>query len=126
MISRLIIITLSVAATISSASADHFYYGPSPAVVAPVVAYQPAYVVPTTSYSVMQFPVTTVSYSSGYYAPMVPVSGYYAPVAYRAPVYAAPVYSSPFYAVPRIQSVRSRLNIHRHGGYNYRVRVRNW
>ncbi len=130
MIRQLVLFTLSAAATLSSAQADHFYYAPRPVVfAAPVVAYQPAYVVPTASYAVMEFPITTVSYNTSYYAPMVPVSAHYAPAAYAPPVYPVSVYATPVYAAPfyaGYQSVHSRLHVHRHGGYNYHLRVRNW
>jgi len=139
MIRQLVLFTLSVAATLSSVQADHFYYAPRPVVfAAPVVAYQPAYVVPTATYAVTQYPVTTVSYGTSYFAPVVPVSAYYAPVVYSqpyvVPVYSTPVYAAPFYAAPvyaapyyaGYQSVHGRLHVHRYGGYNYHLRVRGW
>lgn len=43
------------------------------------------------------FPVTTVTYSTSYYAPMVPTVAV-APVVYSQPAYVAPVYSAPVYA----------------------------
>ena len=88
------------------------------------MVYQPAYVVPTMTYAVTQVPVTTVSYSTSYFAPLVPmVPAYYAPAAvYAAPVYAAPVYAAPVYGYGH--RVHSHLNIHRNGSYNYHLRVR--
>ena len=77
---------------------DRFYFSHqvfvAPPVVygAPVVAYQPAYVVPTPTVTVASYPVSTVTYSTHYYAPMVPV----VPAAVVAtPVIAAPVVASP-------------------------------
>lgn len=94
------------------------------AAYAPVVAYQPAYVVPTLSYSVSHVPVTTVSYSTGYYAPLVPTVAM-APVVYARPMYVAPVLT-PVYVAPVYggHSVHSHWNVHRNGNYNYHLRVR--
>ena len=108
------------------ASADHFsLFHPRPVIVAPVVAWQPAYIVPVATHVVaMPVPVTPVAYATSYYAPMLPVIAaapvVYAPPVYVAPVYAAPVLSGPVYG----RSVHSRLNVHRNGSVNYHVRVR--
>lgn len=117
---------------IGPANAGHFhFYYPHPVMVAPVVAWQPAYVVPVSTYAVTaQVPVTTVAYASSYYAPVVPVVSV-APVVYPVPAYVAPAYSVPVYSAPIYggygyygTSVRSRLNVHRNGSYNYHLRVR--
>jgi hypothetical protein len=71
---------------------DHFYfrsYSTPPVMYpAPVVAYQPAYVVPTPFVSVQAYPVATVTYSTQYYAPLVPVASYaVVPAPYPVPVH---------------------------------------
>lgn len=152
MVRQLIFCLLAFAGTIGTSNADPFYlHHPRPVFAQPVMAYapvtmyQPAYVVPTATYSVSHVPVTTVTYSNSYYAPLVPTvavapvvvsrpvystSVYAAPVystpAYSTPVYAAPVYATPVYAAPRYygHSVHSHLNVHRNGSYNYHLRVR--
>ena len=136
---HLIFCVLAFAGAIGTTNADHFHlYHPRPMFMAPVVTYQPAYVVPTAMYAVTQVPVTTVSYATSYYAPLVPTVVYATPVysppvysapVYSAPVYSAPVYSAPIYSVPVYggysgHHVHSRLNVHRNGSYNYHVRVR--
>jgi hypothetical protein len=117
---------------IGPANAGHFHlYYPRPVMVAPVMAWQPAYVVPVATYAVTaQVPVTTVTYATSYYAPLVPVVSV-APVVYPVPAYVGPVYSMPVYSAPIYggygyygNSVRSRLNVHRNGSYNYHLRVR--
>ena len=126
---HLIFCVLAFAGTISASNADPFHlYHPRPVFAQPVVAYapvatyQPAYIVPTATYAVSHFPVTTVTYSNSYYAPMVPtVPVYYSLPVYRAPVYATPVYAAPVYFGHR---VHSHLNVHRNGSYNYHLRVR--
>ena len=126
---HLIFCVLAFAGAIGTTNADHFHlYHPRPMFMAPVVTYQPAYVVPTAMYAVTQVPVTTVSYATSYYAPLVPTVVYSAPV-YSAPIYSVPVYSVPVYSVPVYggyygHHVHSRLNVHRNGSYNYHVRVR--
>lgn len=139
---QLIFCVLAFAGTISTSNADPFYlYHPRPVFAQPVMAYapvttyQPAYIVPTATYAVSHFPVTTVSYSTSYYAPLVPTVAV-APVVYSLPVYThpayaprfytAPSYPTPVYAVPAYygHSVRSHLNVHRNGSYNYHLRVR--
>ncbi len=84
----------SLAAT---AEAGHHYYFPShafagPPVVyaAPVVSYQPAYVVPSSFVSVQSYPVSTVTYSTQYYAPMVPTVSTVAVAAFPTAAYYAP------------------------------------
>ncbi len=136
MIRQLIFCVLAFAGTIGTSSADPFHlYHPRPVFVqpvmayAPVMTYQPAYVVPTATYAVSHVPVTTVAYSTSYYAPLVPtvaVAPVYATPAYASRVYAAPVYATPVYAAPVRygHSVHSHLNIHRNGSYNYHLRVR--
>ena len=122
---HLIFCVLAFAGAIGTTNADHFLlYQPRPVVAVSVVAYQPAYVVPTVSYAVAQAPVTTVSYTTSYYAPLVPMAAaYYAPAAVQSvPVYAVPVYSAPVYGYGH--RVHSHLNVHRNGSYNYRLRVR--
>ena len=122
---NLIFCVLAFFGTIGTTNAGHFFhYHPRPVFAAPVVVYQPAYVVPTMTYAVTQVPVTTVSYATSYYAPLVPmVPAYYAPAAvYAAPVYAAPVYAVPAYGYGH--RVHSHLNVHRNGSYNYHLRVR--
>ena len=137
MVRQLIFCVLAFAGTIGTSNADPFYlYHPRPVFAQPVMAYapvttyQPAYVVPTATYAVSQAPVTTVTYSTSYYAPMVQTVAV-APVVVSRPVYAAPVYSTPVYATPVYaapvyygQSVHSRLNVYRNGNYNYHLRVR--
>lgn len=89
-----------VAASGASQAGDHFYFprhvfaGPPVVYAAPVVSYQPAYVVPTGFVSVQSFPVTTMAYSTQYFAPVVPVAhtAYYAPQTVVAPAYVAPGY----------------------------------
>ena len=106
---QLIFCLLAFSGAMGTTDAGHFFRCYSrPVVVAPVVAYQSAYVVPTMSYAVTQMPITTVSYAPAYYAP-----AYYAP----APVYAVPAYG---YG----QRIHSHLNVHRNGTYNYHLRVR--
>jgi len=132
---NLIFCVLAFAGAIGTANADHFFHHyPSPVYVAPVMMYQPAYVVPTVTYAVTQVPVMTVSYSTSYYAPLVPmIPAYYAPAAvYAAPVYAARIYEARVYAAPVYAApvygyghrMHSRLNIHRNGSYNYHLRGR--
>ena len=128
---NLVFCLLAFAGAMGTANAGHFFhhYHVGPVYVAPAVVYQPAYVVPTVTYAVAHVPVTTVSYSTSYYAPLVPmVPAYYAPAAvYAAPVYAAPVYAAPIHAVPVYgygHRVHSRLNVYRNGSYNYHLRVR--
>lgn len=121
---HLIFCVLAFAGAIGTTNADHFYlYHPRPMFAAPVVAYQPAYVVPTAMYAVTQVPVTTVSYATSYYAPLVPTVVYATPV-YSAPIYPVPVYSVPVYGGYYGHHVHSRLNVHRNGRYNYHLRVR--
>jgi hypothetical protein len=103
---QLIFCVLAFAGTIGTSNADPFHlYHPRPVFAQPVMAYapvatyQPAYVVPTATYAVSHFPVTTVTYSTSYYAPMVPTVAV-APVVYSHPAYVAPVYSAPVYAAP--------------------------
>lgn len=114
MFKRFVLSCVAMIAVSTAASAGDRFYFPGhvfaqPVVyAAPVVAYQPAYLVPTPVVAVQTVPVTTVSYSTHYYAPLVPtVATYYAarpavvsPVVYSAPVYSAPVYSAPVYARP--------------------------
>jgi hypothetical protein len=110
MIRHLFICALSVAAFSASASAGHhhrrIYAFVAPPVVyaAPMVAYQPAYVVPTTTVAVQAYPFSGVSYSTQYYAPMVPVASAYpvVPAYYGPPVgfvapspYAVPIFPRP-------------------------------
>ena len=100
---------IAVAAVSAAAQAGDHYYFPgyafaAPPVVyaAPVVSYQPAYVVPSMSVvSVHSYPVSTVGYSTSYYAPMVPTvavapspfAAYYgAPAAVAPAAYAVPGY----------------------------------
>ena len=95
---------IAVGAVSAAAQAGDHYYFPgyafaAPPVVyaAPVVSYQPAYVVPSMSVvSVHSYPVSTVGYSTSYYAPMVPTvavapspfAAYYGvPAAYAVPGY---------------------------------------
>lgn len=137
MVRQLIFCILAFAGTMGTSNADPFYlYHPRPVFAqpvmgyAPVVAYQPAYVVPIATYAVSQVPVTTVTYSTGYYAPLVPMVGVapvlYSPPVYPAPVYAAPVYAAPVYAAPVYygRSLHSHLNVRRNGSYNYHLRAR--
>jgi hypothetical protein len=136
---HLIFCVLAFAGATGTTDAGHFFRCYSrPIVVAPVVAYQPAYVVPTMSYAVTQMPITTVSYAPAYYAPAYYAPAYYAPAyyapayyapAYYAPAYYAPAYyaPAPVYAVPAYgygQRIHSHLNVHRNGTYNYHLRVR--
>lgn len=132
MVRQLIFCVLAFAGTIGTSNADPFYlHRPHPVFAqpvmayAPVMTYQPAYVVPTATYAVSHVPVTTVTYATSYYAPLVPTVAV-APVVYRRPVYTAPVYAAPVYAAPAYygQSLHNRLNIHRNGSYNYHLRVR--
>lgn len=100
---------IAVAALSAAAQAGDHYYFPgyafaAPPVVyaAPAVSYQPAYVVPSTSVvSVHSYPVSTVAYSTSYYAPMVPtvavapspfIAYYSAPAVVAPAVYAVPGY----------------------------------
>jgi hypothetical protein len=108
MLRNLFLCLIGLASVTATAQAgDHYYFpgyafAPSPVLyAAPVVSYQPAYVVPTPFVTVQSYPVTTVAYSTQYYAPMVPsvpvvpvtYSSYYAPRAVVAPaVYAVPGY----------------------------------
>ena len=121
---QLIFCLLAFSGAMGTTDAGHFFRCYSrPVVVAPVVAYQSAYVVPTMSYAVTQMPITTVSYAPAYYAPAYYAPAYYAP-AYYAPTYYAP---APVYAVPAYgygQRIHSHLNVHRNGTYNYHLRVR--
>ncbi|MBC7967036.1 MAG: hypothetical protein H7Z17_14050 [Fuerstia sp.] len=122
---HLVFCVLAFVGGIATTNADHFLlYQPRPVVAVPMVVYQPAYVVPTVSYAVTQAPVTTVSYTTSYYAPLVPAAAaYYVPATVQAaPVYAVPVYSAPVYGYGH--RVHSHLNVHRNGSYNYRLRVR--
>ncbi len=131
---HLIFCVLAFAGAMGTTDAGHFFRCYSrPLVVAPVVAYQPAYVVPTMTYAVTRLPVTTVSYAPAYYAPAYYAPAYYAPAyyapAYYAPAYYAPAYyaPAPVYGVPAYgygQRVHSHLNLHRNGTYNYHLRVR--
>jgi hypothetical protein len=98
---------IAVAAVSAAAQAGDHYYFPgyafaAPPVVyaAPVVSYQPAYVVPSMSVvSVHSYPVSTVGYSTSYYAPMVPTVAV-APSPFAA-YYGAPAVVAPAaYAVP--------------------------
>ena len=129
---QLIFCVLAFAGTIGTSNADPFHlYHPRPVFAQPVVAYapvmtyQPAYIVPTATYTVSHVPVTTVTYSTSYYAPLVPTVAV-APVVYSPPVYAVPVHTTPVYVAPAYyrHSVHSRLNVYRSGGYNYHLRVR--
>ncbi len=131
---QLIFCLLAFSGAMGTTDAGHFFRCYSrPVVVAPVVAYQSAYVVPTMSYAVTQMPITTVSYAPAYYAPAYYAPAYYAP-AYYAPTYSAPAYyaptyyaPAPVYAVPAYgygQRIHSHLNVHRNGTYNYHLRVR--
>ena len=82
------------------------------------VVYQPAYVVPTATVSVIAAPVATVSYSS-YYAPMVPVystSGYY--LAPRPAYISAPI---TYGRLGRPRDVEVELKYRRDGGYKYEI-----
>ena len=76
---------------------------------APVVAYQPAYVVPTPVVTVASYPVSTVTYSTQYYAPMVPVV--------PATVVAAPVIAAPVIASPVILPARGYVVPVRHSRF---------
>lgn len=93
------IVMTAVAASASVEAGDHFYfpgypYAPPVVYAAPVVAYQPAYVVPTPVVTVQTFPVTAVSYSTHYFAPVVPtVAPYYV----ARPVYSPVVYGAPIH-----------------------------
>ena len=126
---QLIFCLLAFSGAMGTTDAGHFFRCYSrPVVVAPVVAYQSAYVVPTMSYAVTQMPITTVSYAPAYYAPAYYAPAYYAPT-YSAPAYYAPTYyaPAPVYAVPAYgygQRIHSHLNVHRNGTYNYHLRVR--
>lgn len=116
MIRHLLICALSFAAFSATADAGHHHRHFYPVVVspvvyaAPVVAYQPAYVVPTTTVAVHSYPVGAVTYSTQYYAPMVPVAAAYpvVPAYYGPPVsvvapaaYAVPVVVRPRFVHPR-------------------------
>lgn len=134
---QLIFCVLAFAGTIGTSNADPFHlYHPRPVFAQPVMAYapvatyKPAYIVQTATYAVSQAPVTTVTYSTSYYAPMVQTVAV-APVVYSQPAYVAPAYSAPVYAAPVYvapvyyrHSVHSHLNVHRNGSYNYHLRVR--
>jgi len=105
MIRHLFICALAVTAFSASAVAGHHHRrvyavaGPPVVYAAPVVAYRPAYVVPTTTVAVHSYPFSGVSYSTQYYAPMVPMAAAYpvVPAYYSPPV--AVVAPAP-YAVP--------------------------
>lgn len=99
MLRHLMLCGLALAAVSASAQAGHHYrfpayaFAPPVAYASPVVAYQPAYVVPTPYMSVASYPVSTVTYSTQYYAPMVPVApAYFVARPVIAPVYAVPAY----------------------------------
>ena len=91
MLRHLLTCILTLATVSATAQAGHHYHFPgyafaAPPVMyaAPMVTYQPAYVVPTSYFAVQAYPVSTVTYSTQYYAPMVPMgpvsySAYYAP-----------------------------------------------
>lgn len=129
---QLFLCVLAFASMVGTINADPFYFVrprqmfvQQPVVAyAPVVTYQPAYVVPTMTYSVSHVPVTTVSYSTSYYVPLVPMVAT-APVIYARPMYVTPVLT-PVYLAPVYggHGVHSHLNVHRNGSYNYRLRVR--
>ncbi|MEJ7590009.1 MAG: hypothetical protein WKF77_00520 [Planctomycetaceae bacterium] len=122
---HLIFCVLAFTGAMGTTNAGHFFHHyRSPVYVAPVMVYQPAYVVPNVTYAVTQVPVTTVSWSTSYYAPLVPtVPAYYAPATvHAAPVYAAPVYPVPAYGYGH--RVHRHLNVYRNGSYHYHVRVR--
>lgn len=132
MVRQLIFCVLAFAGTMGTSNADPFHlFHPRPVFAqpvvgyGPVVAYQPAYVVPVATYAVSHVPVTTVTYSTGYYAPMVPMVAA-APVLYSPPVYPVSVYAAPVYAAPVYygRSLHSHLNVRRNGSYNYHLRVR--
>lgn len=88
--SLILVLSLMIAAGTVQGS-DYFYYsggvvGP-PVYGVPAVSYQPAYVVPTPVVAMHPYPVSAVSYSTHYFAPLVPspavvpaaVPAYYAP-----------------------------------------------
>lgn len=128
MIRYAVVFILASFASVETTNAGHFFpHRPQIVIAAPVVAYQPAYVVPVATYAVTtNVPVTSVSYATSYYAPLVPMVGVVpvavAPVVYAPPVYVAPVYPLPVYGYGN--SFHSRLNVHRNGSYNYHVHVR--
>ncbi len=115
MLRRIALTMMAVVAVSAFAKAgDRFYFpghvfAPPVVYAAPVVAYQPAYVVPTPVVAVQTVPVTTVSYSTHYYAPVVPVvptvATYYAarpvvsPVVYGGPVYVGRRHFRPYRGV---------------------------
>lgn len=120
MLRSLVICLLSLTAVSATGLAgDRFYFPdyvfapPQVYYAAPIVSYQPAYAVPMPAlsyqtYGVPSVPVSTVSYSTQYYAPLVPTIspapwvamprvatyGYYAP---RTTVIAPAIYSAPAY-----------------------------
>ena len=95
MVKYSILFLLACIGATEMANADHLLFHPRPVIVAPFVAYQPAYVVPVATH-VVAMPVrgTPVEYASRYYAAMVPVVSA-AAVVYAPPVYVAPVYVAP-------------------------------
>ncbi|MFO0974909.1 MAG: hypothetical protein U0996_00855 [Planctomycetaceae bacterium] len=99
----------------SAVAGDRFYFSHrtfvAPPVVygAPVVAYQPAYIVPTPTVTVASYPVSTVTYSTHYFAPMVPVV--------PTTVVAAPVVAAPVVASPVILPTRTYVVPARHGRF---------
>lgn len=109
MLRQLLICVLGLASVSATAQAgDHYYFpgyafaGPPVAYAVPVVSYQPAYMVPSPFVSVQSYPVTTLSYSTQYYAPMVPSVQSVAvmPSAYSAYYAPRPVMALPAIAVP--------------------------
>lgn len=109
MIRQLICCVLSVVALSATADAGDHYYFPGHVVAAPpvfyaapVVAYQPAYVVPTSFVAVQSYPFGPVTYSTQYFAPLVPTVAPYAVVPTVVPAY----YAAPTaIAVPAVYSV---------------------
>lgn len=125
MVKYSILFLLACIGATEMANADHLLFHPRNVIVAPVVAYQPAYIVPVATHVVaMPVQVTTVVYATSYYAPMVPVVTA-APVVYAPPVHVAPVYATPMPSGPVYgYNLRSRLNVHRNGSFSYHVNVR--
>ena len=123
MIRQLISCVLFVVALSATAAAGDHYHFPGhvyavPHVVyaAPVVAYQPAYVVPTSFVTVQSYPFGPVTYSTQYFAPLVPTVASYAVVPAVVPAYyAAPtaIVTPAVYPVPVYYGRGFRH--HRHG-----------
>ncbi len=101
---------------------------PAPVVVSPVaytthtVAYQPAYIVPTSTVAVASYPVGTTFVGQQVYAPMVPMvtTSYYAPtVAMHSGYVSTPYYSGP---VPwGTREVEIEYKRRWHGGYKLEI-----